>query len=277
MKKYGRKLLIIDNDQHSISRLINLLQDDFYCYTANTARKGLELFERIEDDSPLVVCDVGLPDVVGFDVCKTIKARQPKTYVMLLSNYNSADFRITGLKSFADICLDKTVGDPEIRLLIRNAHNTMRPNLAIATPPATLSKQSPVRPNNFEIRVRDYIEAYFEQPEFQRVKSTLSLSSISSHLTLTERTFQRRIKAITGNSYVRYLSLVKIEKSKELLIANCSITQISEKLEYSSPSHYSREFKRTTNVTPNKYKLTVKELPKSVETFFDHDRGLTVR
>ncbi len=48
----------------------------------------------------------------------------------------------------------------------------------------------------------------------------------------------------------------KIERVKELLIYNeVTLTEIAEKMQYSSVAHLSTQFKKITGVTPSKYKL----------------------
>lgn len=246
-------VLIIDDENYIHDRLTQLLGCEFNCYTARTGKDGLELFRKIADEHPLVVCDVDLPDIVGFDVCKSIKSTHPRTYVMLLTGYNSKIVRMKGLYSFADICLDKTLDDAEIRLLIRNAYNTMQPRAFIAQP-LTQNNNSAVRPSDLETKIQQYITSYYKKPTSERNKNELSLIEISAYFHMNQRTFQRKIKDLASCSYIKYLTQIKLEKSKDFLAEEFTITEISELLEYSSPSHYSREFKKYTGLTPNKYK-----------------------
>lgn len=253
-------ILIIDDEEFILDRLTRLLQDEFTCHTAKTAKDGLELFDQIVKSNPLVICDVNLPDIVGFDICRTIKSQHPKTYVLLFTGFNSNELRIRGLNAYADNCLDKTLGDSEIKLLIRNAYNTMQPHAVIERPVTLENENIRNQITDFETEVNNYISSYYKKPVTERSHTELSLGDISAYFNLVERTFQRKFKSVTGASYIKYLAQKKLEKSKELLAENVSITDISEMLEYSSPSHYSREFKKSTSMTPNKYKSTIRSL-----------------
>jgi AraC-like DNA-binding protein len=60
---------------------------------------------------------------------------------------------------------------------------------------------------------------------------------------------------VTGTTIENYIIAHKIEKVKELLLYNeLSLTQISYRLSYSSVSHLSRQFKKTTGLTPTFFK-----------------------
>lgn len=62
-------------------------------------------------------------------------------------------------------------------------------------------------------------------------------------------------KAIYGLSPRAYLSKLKLEEAKRLLlIPNYSISTISTALGYSEQSHFARQFKRWTNMTPNQFR-----------------------
>lgn len=259
MRDNRPRVLIIDDDKMILDRLSNLLRDEFMCHTAITAQQGLDIFDHIVDENPLVICDIDLPDIIGFDVCKTIKSRHPSTHVMLLTGFSSKITRMKGLDSYADNCLDKTLDDSELRLLIRNACNTMHPQATII-PPSPFRTSNNKIPIDFETKVQHYITSYYKKPITQRSKNELSLAHISAAFNLNRRTFQRKIKEIAGCSYTKYLTQQKIEKSKELLAKELSVTQVSELLEYSSPSHYSRDFKKNMGVTPNRYKTASRKL-----------------
>ncbi len=59
----------------------------------------------------------------------------------------------------------------------------------------------------------------------------------------------------TGTSIEQYIIAHKIERVKQLIAADgLSITEIAEKMHYSSVAHLSNQFKKTTGLTPSAYK-----------------------
>lgn len=54
-----------------------------------------------------------------------------------------------------------------------------------------------------------------------------------------------------------YIILQKIEKTKEMLLQDLTMTEISYKLNYSSPAHLSGQFKKTTGMSPSTFKKII--------------------
>ncbi len=60
---------------------------------------------------------------------------------------------------------------------------------------------------------------------------------------------------VKGTTIEHYIILHKIERAKELLIYNeLTLTEIADKLHYSSVAHLSNQFKRVTGLTPSFFK-----------------------
>lgn len=61
--------------------------------------------------------------------------------------------------------------------------------------------------------------------------------------------------AMEGMTIERFTTLQRIEKAKELLIYDqLNITEIAEQLDYSSPAHFSAQFKQETGVSPSNFR-----------------------
>lgn len=61
----------------------------------------------------------------------------------------------------------------------------------------------------------------------------------------------------TFMSIESFIILQKIEKTKELLLQDFTMTEISYKLNYSSPAHLSGQFKKTTGMSPSTFKKII--------------------
>ncbi|MGG6311780.1 helix-turn-helix domain-containing protein [Paenibacillus macerans] len=73
--------------------------------------------------------------------------------------------------------------------------------------------------------------------------------------------FQRR----TGLSISQYISLVRIEKSKELLMdSGYSVCEVSARVRYASVSTFSRTFKQYVGVQPNLFRKMYRELQSGI-------------
>ncbi|MEZ5535055.1 MAG: response regulator [Thiolinea sp.] len=84
----NKTLLIIDDDQALVDRLLSLFGGIYDSHVAFTGETGLQLYSKLKKEKPVVICDVNLPDITGFDVCRSIKSEESGTYVMLFTAYN---------------------------------------------------------------------------------------------------------------------------------------------------------------------------------------------
>jgi|SRR3989344_2364770 len=65
---------------------------------------------------------------------------------------------------------------------------------------------------------------------------------------------------VTYTSIGNFIILQKIERVKQLIIADeLTITQIANKLNYSSVAHLSNQFKKTTGITPSAFQRIIKK------------------
>jgi DNA-binding response OmpR family regulator len=100
------RILVIDDeqDQAMLSRGI-LEKDGFQVDVAMTGGEGVALASSNDYDG--IVLDVMLPDMTGFEVAKTIRARGRMTPILMLTGRSDSEDVVTGLDSGADDYLAK--------------------------------------------------------------------------------------------------------------------------------------------------------------------------
>ncbi|GAC1349186.1 MAG: response regulator transcription factor [Ktedonobacteraceae bacterium] len=134
----SQKILIIE-DEEGIIHLLNLyLKDAGYdVVVARDGADGLALHARAHPD--LVLLDIMLPAIDGFEVCRRIRAWS-KTPILMLTARSSEDDRIQGLDLGADDYLVKPFSPRElvsrVRAILRRTGNS---NEAIPGTPHSVS------------------------------------------------------------------------------------------------------------------------------------------
>lgn len=245
-------VILIEDEPTAIQRLLNFLRQDYECHFATTGEGGIALYQKIMHKNPLIILDVNLPDMTGFDVCRAIKSHNPATYVMLLTAYNDHELRMAGLNAYADSYMDKILSDEEIQLKVRNAFNTVQLNHTVRPP--TEVPSATCKFNNLESLVRNWLLDYYKSPIAERDAKVYCLETISELTCQSPRTFQRKMHEQVGVPFKTFQLQVRLQNSRELLMDGFNVTQIAEILEFSSPSHFSRAFQAYYGMTPSKYK-----------------------
>jgi DNA-binding response OmpR family regulator len=117
-------LLFIEDDDGIRLALSLALEDEGYSVVqAPTGGDGLRLFEAEQPD--LVLLDLRLPDMSGFDVCRALRARSIVPIIMITAQTDTHDM-VAGLEAGADDYVTKPVVPKElaarIRALLRRVH-----------------------------------------------------------------------------------------------------------------------------------------------------------
>src|SRR5215207_3960850 len=111
------RLLFIEDDDHIRLALRLALEDEGYVVEeAADGRTGLAAFDRDEPD--LVIVDLRLPDIQGFDVCRTIRAKSIVPIMIVTAQTDTYDL-VAGLEAGADDYVTKPVVPKELAARIR--------------------------------------------------------------------------------------------------------------------------------------------------------------
>lgn len=85
--------------------------------------------------------------------------------------------------------------------------------------------------------------------------SELSLNMISGHIGISPSYFSSIFKQETGQSFVEYLTKVRIDKACELLkCTTLRTSEIGERVGYNDPHYFSSTFKKVTGLSPKDFK-----------------------
>jgi len=115
------KILIVDDTPHNVKMLVDLLSAKGYAtVTAASGQEGLELVEAERPD--LVLLDVMMPGVDGYEVCRRIRANPNYGIlpVVMVTALDPARERIKGLEAGADDFLTKPVNMAELVARVRS-------------------------------------------------------------------------------------------------------------------------------------------------------------
>ncbi|MGI3222645.1 response regulator transcription factor [Streptomyces sp. GTA36] len=110
------RLLLIEDDDRIAGPLTEGLGR--YGFTVNRVRTGAAGLADAADAPDLVLLDLGLPDMDGLDVCRSLRARSPIPIIMITARGEEAD-RVAGLELGADDYMAKPFGVRELVARIR--------------------------------------------------------------------------------------------------------------------------------------------------------------
>ena len=126
-KKMGRFLIVDDEDAIRNFLAEMLVEQGHEVFTASSGREGLEVFKRQAPD--LVITDLGMPEVSGWDVASGVKALKPSAIVILMTGWGITLDKERAREKGVDVVLAKPFQISEVQKVL-NEMLELRYNVA---------------------------------------------------------------------------------------------------------------------------------------------------
>jgi len=113
-----KRILIVDDDPIIVETIVQALEEEEYNYEIISASDGFEAGLQVNHFKPhLLILDIMMPDIKGYDVCKRIKSDEEtrETKIIVLSAYLD-DEKFKKMKKYgADLCFSKPLPLPQLK------------------------------------------------------------------------------------------------------------------------------------------------------------------
>ena len=130
-----QKVLLVEDERNIAESLIFNLEADFEVVWAKTGEEAIQKHQK--DMYQLIVLDVMLPKLSGYDVCTAVRKKDTATPILFLTAKNEERDRIEGLKLGADDYLGKPFSLDEfllrVKALIRRGQRSVPQDVTLYT------------------------------------------------------------------------------------------------------------------------------------------------
>lgn len=253
-KTYPYTILITEDDDEVRCFLERELSPHFKTRTAANGKDALRVLE--EEEISLVVSDVMMPEMNGFELCRMIKSQLPFSHipVILLTALTDERQRIFGITGGANDYIQKPFHTDYVKIKIihllqerqklrERLLEKLRDNKLLLSEPEKVESID----DAFLRKFAEQIEAVYADPEYNVEKLSETLGLSRGHL-------HRKIKELTGTAPVEFLRTYRLNKATQLLRQNAyTVSEVAYRTGFSSPAYFSKCFKAVYGVTPTEY------------------------
>lgn len=252
-RTYDYSILIVEDDPDIQGYLQKELKQNFHVLIADNGVKALEVL--LNEEVSMVVSDVMMPEMNGFDLCRKIKSDIALSHipVMLLTALSDDKQQMYGIAGGADVYLQKPFNVEVVKLrIIKLLEDRARLREAYArdvSSPAVSVKVEKVASMDdlFMERFLKLIEESYADPDFSIEKGSEKLGLSRVHL-------YRKVKELAGVTPTDFLRNYRLKKAAALLRKKMgNVNEVAYATGFGSPAYFSKCFKAVYSITPTEY------------------------
>lgn len=253
-KKPGHKskysVLIVEDNHDMQQHIHQILSQDHHCLLADNGDEALRLALDYLPD--IIVSDVMMPGISGFDLLKAIKQNGLTTHipVILLTARGDSASKIRGLESEADDYLSKPFDAAELSLRVNNQLNSRaKLQRKLVNQWQQIDTGGPVEKiveDKFLRKLDEAFDSHYQNSHF-------SVQDLAYQLAMSDRQVQRKVKAMLGISPLEALKQFRLKKARAMLASGDQIGVVAQTCGFSSQSYFGRCFKEEFKMTPKAY------------------------
>ncbi|MCL5130017.1 two-component regulator propeller domain-containing protein [Algibacter sp. L4_22] len=250
----SKTLLIVEDSAELRNYLKRELKNTFKVLVAKNGVEGLRVAKESSPD--IIITDVIMPEMNGFEFCNKIKSDLKTSHIplLMLTAKTRIEDRIEGVGYGADAYMVKPFDMRllKIRLiqLIKSRQSIFDKYFGDVSGKEESESASAIEiDKEFIQKVLKYINANISDTD-------LSVELLASHVSLSRSRLYRKIKGLTGQTVTEFIRKVRLQRAKQILEkGNANISEVCFKVGFSSPSYFTKCFKAHFGILPTEVEV----------------------
>ena len=243
-------ILLVDDNKEILDFIESNLVGEYEVVKSIDGNEALKFLK--ENTVHLIVSDVMMPVMDGFELCRQIKSDVELSHLpfVLLTAKDTLQSKLEGLELGADAYIEKPFSPRHLKMQIANLlanRNKVKEYFANSPFAHVKSIAHTKEDERFMENLTAIILEHLQEQE-------LDVERLAKYLNMSRPTFYRKIKAISDLTPNELINLTKLKKAAELLAdGSHDINSIPESVGYSSVRIFVRNFQKQFSITPSEY------------------------
>ncbi|MBC8319830.1 MAG: response regulator [Bacteroidetes bacterium] len=248
-------LLIVEDNSDLRLYIRGHLEEDYNIVEAFNGKLGFS--QAIEIIPDLILSDVMMPEMDGYELCSIIKTDERTSHIplILLTARVAQESKIEGLETGADDFLTKPFDPEELRIRIRNLINQRKSLKEKYIRDVRLKEIHEGSENEvhisidqkFLLRARETVKKYLSDDSFD-------IAVFSSEMNLSRTQLHRKLRALIDQSATEFIRTVRLNEASVLLRHKTgNISEIALEVGFSNPGYFAECFKKQFGILPSQY------------------------
>lgn len=243
-------ILLIDDNEEILEFVSDDLAEKYDVITALNGAEALNILEK--ENIQLVISDIMMPIMDGFELCRNIKSNFEYSHVpvILLTAKDTLQSKIEGLELGADAYIEKPFSPEYLQVQIANLlsnRSKIREYFA-SSPLAHLKSMASTKADeSFLEKLNDTI--------YKNLSNiNLDVEQLADIMNMSRPTLYRKIKAVTNMTPHELINIARLKKAAALIAeGEYKIYEVAEMTGYSSQTHFGRNFTKQFGMSPTEY------------------------
>ena len=251
-------ILIVEDNSEVRSYIKENLEQNYRIEEAVNGEEGIsKAIEKIPD---LIITDVMMPKVDGFELCSKLKNDQRTSHIpiVILTAKSGDETKLDGLQIGADEFLAKPFSPRELEIRVGNLIH-IRQLLREKYKEISIIKSEDVKANPID---KKFLEKVFQLIKDHLEDQQFSVQKLADDMAMSVSQLNRKLNALINQSAGKLIRSTKLDYAAKLLEKNAgNITEIGYKIGFSDLPSFTNSFKEKFGISPSEYLKSKKENP----------------
>lgn len=248
-----RTILVVDDNADLTDYLHSALKNKFKeVRIASDGEEALRICREFHPD--IVVSDIQMPRMNGYELCKQIKEDFEISHipVILLTARNDEESQLFGYKNGADAYLTKPF---EVSMLYTMIRSQLKNRERMRTRYTETGSLPQPEESTFSSADEDFLHRLNKLISDNLDNDQMGVPFLCSELGISRASLYNKLKALTDMGANDYITKLRMERAIRLLMhSKLNINEISDQTGFSTPRYFSTVFKQYTGCSPTQYK-----------------------